>query len=261
VKFTLRVATFAGLALLGRVPAEASMDVTLPGPMGGRGTERGVVEIRCSTGVANLAHVTRGVVLNLAGDAKRDVVFTTAHGLPDSREAVLDLCRVFGAHGQAYKTASVWRSSRETSGLTDDWALVLVERRLDGEVGRLTPAKVTGDELSRLADRQATVRLLLRQADPREGDCRLRNLTVPFEYGPTELLIYSCGISIMAGAPGLSGSPLLIGVEGRSFVIGVHLGWGLQTLDDGRLHAVSLGRPIDGEIAAAIAAAAEEARR
>jgi len=261
VKFTVRVATLVGLALLGQIPAEASMDVTLPGPISGRGTERGVVQIRCSTAVPKVAHLTRGVVLNLASDAKRDVVFTTAHGLPESQDAVLDACRVFGAHGQSYRIANVWRSDGETSSVTDDWALVLVDRRLDGEVGRLTPAKVTGDELSRLADRKATVRLLLRQADPREGDCRLRSLTAPFEYGPTDLLIYTCGLAIMAGAPGLSGSPLLIGVEGRSFVIGVHLGWGLQTLDDGLLHAVSLGRPIDGDIAAAIAAAAEEARR
>ena len=101
--------------------------------------------------------------------------------------------------------------------------------------------------------------MLLRQADPREGDCHLRQLTAPYEYSPTELLVYFCGATTRAA--GLSGSPLLIGVEGRPFVVGVHLGWGLQTFGDSRLHAVSLGRPIDGEIAAAIAAAAEAARQ
>ncbi len=143
--------------------------------------------------------------------------------------------------------------------MADDWAVLLVHGRLEGDVGRLPPAKVTGDEWAVLANGAATVRVLLRQADPREGDCRLRQLMAPYEYLPTELLVYFC--SATARAPGLSGSPLLIGVEGRPFVIGVHLGWGLQMFDDGRLHAVSLGRPIDGEIAAAIAAAAEDARR
>jgi hypothetical protein len=220
------------------------------------------VQIRRNTETPNVVHVTRGAVLELDADAKRDLVFTTAHGLPESRGAVLDECRVLGVHGQPYRIARVWRSAGAGLGdIADDWAVLLVKGRLEGEVGRLTAGKVTADELTHLADGQATVRLLLRQADPRDGDCHLRHLAAPYEDLPTDLLIYSCGRAIMAGAPGLSGSPLLVGVEGRPFVIGVHVGWGLQILDDGRFHAVSLGRPIDGEIAAAIAAAAEEARR
>jgi hypothetical protein len=238
------------------------MDVTVPWVVGGTGVERGVVQIRCSTDAPNVARLTRGAVLELDAGAKRDLVFTTAHGLPESRRAVLDGCRVLGAHGQPYRIARVWRSAGAGVGdIADDWAVVLVEGRLEGEVGRLTAAKVSADELTHLADGQAIVRLLLRQADPPDGDCHLRHLAAGYEDLPTNLLIYSCGSAIMAGPPGLSGSPLLIGVEGRPFVIGVHVGWGLQILDDGRFHVVSLGRPINGEIAAVIAAAAEEARR
>ena len=257
--FTFRVATVVGLALLGQTQVEAGMDVTVPWLVGGTGVERGVVQIRCATEVANVVRLSRGAVLQLGGDAKRDVVLATAHGLPESSRAVLGACRVLGAHAFPYRVAKVWRSVKAGEGVADDWAVLLVEGRLAGEVGRLTPAKVTGDEWVHLADGAAPVRVLLRQADPREGDCHLRQLTLPYEYLPTELLVYFCGPTTRA--PGLSGSPLLIGVEGRPFVIGVHLGWGLQTFDDARLHAVSLGRPIDGDIAAAIAAAAEEARR
>jgi hypothetical protein len=254
----IRVATVVGLALLGQIRAEAGMDVTGPGFGGGTGVERGVVQIRCDTDVANRVRLSRGAVLQLNGGPKRDVVLATAHGLPESPSAILGACRVLGAHSLPYRITNVWRSPRGDAGMADDWAVLLVEGRLEGDVGRLAPAKVSGDEWTELADGGAPVRVLLRQADPREGDCHLRQLTVPYEYLPTELLVYFCGATTRAA--GLSGSPLLIGVEGRPFVIGVHLGWGLQMLDDGRLHAVSLGRPIDGEVAAAISKAAEAAR-
>ena len=257
--FRIRVATLMGLALLGQLRAEAGMDVTVPWLVGGRGVERGVVQISCGTDIANVSRISRGAVLQLSGDAKRDVVLATAHGLPESFRAVLGACRVLGAHAFPYRIANVWRSEKAGQDMADDWAVLLVQGRLAGDVGRLTPAKVSGEEWAELADGAATVRVLLRQADPTEGDCRLRQLAVPYEYLPTELLVYFCGAT--ARAAGLSGSPLLIGVEGRPFVIGVHLGWGLQTLDGARLHAVSLGRPIDGDIAAAIAAAAEDAKR
>ena len=258
--FRIRVATVVGLALLGQLRAQAGMDVTVSWIVGGTGVERGVVQIRCSTETPNLMRLSRGAVLQLDADTKRDIILATAHGLPESAGAVFGLCRVLGPHGYPYRITKVWRSARAGLGMEDDWAVLLVHGRLEGDVGRLTPAKVSADEWTDLADGAATVRLLLRQADPREGDCQLRRLSAPYEYLPTELLVYFCGAT-MAGAPGLSGSPLLIGVEGRPFVVGVHLGWGLRTFDDGRLHAVSLGRPIDGEIAAAISAAAEDAKR
>ena len=203
--------------------------------------------------------LSRGAVLQLAGDAKSDVVLAAGHGLPESSRAVLGACRVLGAHAFPYRIAKVWRSEKTGQDVADDWAVLLVHGRLAGDVGRLTPARVSGDQWAHLADGAATLRVLLRQADPSEGDCHLRRLTVPYEYPPTQLLVYFCGATTRAA--GLSGSPLLIGVEGRPLVIGIHLGWGLQTFDDARLHAVSLGRPIDGDIAAAIAEAAEAARR
>ena len=232
------------------------MDVTAPWLAGGSGAERGVVQIRCPTSVAYVARLSRGAVLQLGADTKRDLVLAAAHGLPDSRDAIIGACRVLGPHGWPYRIANVWRSPKAGLDIADDWAVLLVRRRIEGDVGRLQPARVTGDEWTELASAEAALRVLLRQADPREGDCRLQPSIAPYE---SELLVYSCGATTRA--PGLSGSPLLIGVEGRPFVIGVHLGWGLQMLDDGRLHTVSLGRPIDGEVAAAIAAAAEAARR
>lgn len=256
-----RIVGLAAVSLCCPLPATAGMEVTAAGFISGTGTERGVVQIRCSTNVENRIVLTRGVVLQLDADAKRDLVLTVGHGLPDRRHEILEACRVLGAHGQPYRIARVWRSADEAHSLVDDWAVVLVDGRLAGQVGRLPAATITAGELSRLAEAEGPVRLLLRQADPKNGDCRLRQPMAPYDYRPTDLLMYSCGQALLTGAPGLSGSPLLMGVEGRSVVVGVHLGWGLQTLDDGRLHSVNLGRPIDAGIAAAIAAGADEARR
>ena len=97
------------------------------------------------------------------------------------------------------------------------------------------------------------MRLLLRYADVHQGDCHL----LPFGAAPPQdALVYSC-----RSAPGLSGSPVLAGINGRMLVIGIHLGWALQPVEDGRLRLVSVGYPIDAEIAAAITSASQWARQ
>jgi len=146
--------------------------------------------------------------------------------------------------------------------MVGDWAVLLVDGRLRGEVGRLPPGNVSGSYWSQLAVAEAPVRLVLREAEATDGDCHLRPLLAPYDYAPTDLLLYRCpGPPDRSRAPGLSGSPIVTGADGRTVVVGIHLGWGLQVFDDGRLHPVSIGRPIDAEISAAITAAAEQARR
>jgi hypothetical protein len=146
--------------------------------------------------------------------------------------------------------------------MVSDWAVLLVDGRVRGQVGRLRAGSVSGAYWSQLAVAEAPVRLVLRQAEPADGDCHLRRLIAPYDYASTDLMLYSCpGPPDSSRAPGLSGSPIVTGAGGRTVVVGIHLGWGLQVLDDGRLHPISIGRPINAEISAAITAAAEEARR
>jgi len=146
--------------------------------------------------------------------------------------------------------------------MASDWAVLVLNGRLRGEVGRLRPGSVSGAYWSQLAGAAAPVRLVFRVAEATAGDCHLRRLLAPYDYAPTDLLLYSCpGPPDRSRAPGLSGSPIVTGADGRTVVVGIHLGWGLQILDDGRLHPISIGRPISAEISAAIAAAAEEAQR
>jgi hypothetical protein len=171
----IRIAAVVGLAMLGQSAALASMDLMVPAPFDGTGLERGVVLIRCRTEVEHLVRQSRGSVLDLGQPhARRDLLLTAAHGLPDTTEAILRSCWAVGAHGRMYRIS-----------------------------------------------------------------------------GPPD----------RSRAPGLSGSPIVTGADGRTLVVGIHLGWGLQFFDDGRLHPIGIGRPINAEIAAAIAEAAEKARR
>src|SRR6185295_9572385 len=251
-----------GATLLGLSCAEAAMDVTTPPPFVGRGIERGVVSIRCDTPAKNISRFMRGSVLDVSAlGGTQDIVLTAAHGLPDTPDAVRYGCRVLGEGGRAYRIREAWIGSRRDSDTSGDWAVLLVESRLHGVVGRLAPGRVEDERWRQLEAVQAPVRLVLRYAEVEGGECRLRPPAEPYDDAATDLVLYTCpGNPDRSRAPGLSGSPLVAGVEGRAVVVGIHLGWGFQFFEDGRLHAVSLGRPIDTDVAAAIAAAAKAAR-
>jgi hypothetical protein len=248
--------TAAALVLLTHAGANAALEVTTPVPLDGSGVARGVVLVRCPAQAPNTARLSRGTVLDLGrSPSDADVVLTTAHGLLESDEAVRRDCLVYGAHGRPYGIDTVRRASGETGGATD-WAVLVLKERLEGHVGRLVVAQTSDAALAQLATERTPVRLLLRQAPLTDGDCRLLPLEPPYD----DAMLYSCRRGL-SGVPGLSGSPILVGHEGRALVIGIHLGWTLQKLDDGRRHIVSVGLPIDQRIAAAIAAASTGHRR
>jgi len=236
------------------------MEVSSALPLDGVGVARGVVLIRCSSDDANVSHLSRGTVLDLGGaQTAHDVVLTTAHGLPDSRDAAVRDCTISGERGRLYRVERVWHA-RSERGVSSDWAVLLVKGRLEGDVGRLAVGQLGGDRLADLARDRAPIRLLLRHADPAQGDCRLRVAGPGYEASPTDLMMYQCRLGL-SGTPGLSGSPLLVGTDGRSLLVGIHVGWSLETLDDGRFHPVSIGRPVDDAIAVAIESAAAAAKQ
>jgi hypothetical protein len=249
----------AALALSGHMAAQAAMELTTPGPVDGTGVARGVVLIRCAEQTPNTVRQSRGTVLDLGRAATdADVVLTTAHGLLEADEAVRRDCLVYGVHGRPYRIEHV-RRAPDRAGTAADWAVLLLKGRLEGDVGRLVVGRASGTALSELATERAPVRLLLRQAPLTDGDCRLLPLEPP--YGAADkIIVYSCRLGL-AGVPGLSGSPILVGHEGETLVIAIHLGWTLLKLDDGRLHVVSMARPIDERVAAAIAAASAGTQR
>jgi hypothetical protein len=263
--YSWRMSTVVRTAMLGLVSLAhggltfAATEVTSAFPLDGAGVTRGVVLIRCTTGVPDVSRLSRGAVLDLGHNASgRDIVLTTAHGLPDQPRTAVRSCNIVGEHGRPYRIERVWFAAVQ-HGVASDWAVLLIKGRLEGDVGRLGVGQLDGHRLATLAVERGPVRLLLRQADPTEGDCRLLKAGPRYE-APEVFTMYQCRLGL-AGTPGLSGSPLLMGVAGRSLVVGIHVGWALEILGDGRSHPVGVGRPVDESIAAAIEAATAEASR
>jgi hypothetical protein len=226
----------AGAAELTAIPAQS-----------GVGIERGVVLVRCLTPTQGLFWHSRGAVLDVAGAA--DVLLTTAHGLPAHALAVERDCTVL-VRGKEQTIVAVWNAGGNVVGFEHDWA-VLVTQRIDGDVHRWRPAYATEEWLREAVARRAPVRLVLRYADGPQSDCRLE----PETADPRQLLAHSC-----ISYPGMSGSPLVVALDRETapVLLGIHIGTQLAWKGT-KLDFVSVGRPLDATIAAAIAAAAERA--
>jgi hypothetical protein len=93
------------------------------------------------------------------------------------------------------------------------------------------------------------VRFVLRYAGAAQTDCRLESWT---SHG---LLVHSC-----LTYPGTSGSPLAVGVDLEPVLIAIHVGSELR-FDGTRFDMVSVARPLDAAVLAAIDAAAIGATR
>lgn len=245
-----RLAAAIAAVMLGHTPLSVGTAAGLETPESqpGVGLGRGVALIRCRSEADGAWRISRGALLDLdLRDTDRDIVLATAHGLPTALEAVQRDCRVLGTRGRQYRIEDARRSTTDDSDLVRDWAVLLIGRRLEGEVSRLRLGQVTPEGLAELVTAEAPLRLVLRYADLRQGDCRLaRPEEDRPERGLTSLMFYSC-----RGAPGLSGSPILIGVDGHATLIGIHLGWTFVPMAGARPRPLSVGRAIDAEIVAA----------
>jgi hypothetical protein len=206
----------------------------------GEGAERGVAIVRCAL-PNDTFWISRAAVLNVGNPRAADVLMTTAHGLPSDEQSVLRQCHIV-VRGKTYSIRALWRSGGH--GHADDWA-VLASRRLPASIPRLRPGSISRETLSELVHQAAPVRLVLRYTT--QSACRLE----PRPSAPWPLLPHSCP----GGYPGVSGSPLAIGVGGELVVIGIHVGTMTQ-FGGSALEFAGVGRALDAEIGNAIAAAA-----
>ena len=230
------------IAARGPSLAKASKLTAAP-PLGG-GIERGIAFLRCATPTEGVFRTSRGAILDVGAPA--DVLLTTAHGLPSDTEAVKRDCRVL-VRGEAHAIAEVWHAGGDRAGPAHDWA-VIVTQRITGNVHRWRVGRATTDWLVDAVTQGAPISLVLRSPDVPQSNCRLE----PETQDPRVLFAHSC-----VTHPGMSGSPMVLGlgVEPEPVLIAVHVG--SQTRWTGtKLDFVSVARPIDAEIAAAIEAAA-----
>ena len=220
---------------------------------GGAGIEHGIVQVVCATDAPRIDIFSTGAVLDLGSSATRDVILTTAHGLPVAAESIVTRCSVLGPRRRAYAIDAVWRSAEKYSGPSTDWAVLLTAKRVRGDVGRLPAGQIHGSALIQLVAAEAPVRLLLRSAlaDPR--DCHLVGGADAAYDAAFGVVYHSC-----RSRPGVSGSPIVMSVDDRPVVVAIHIGRQMWLL--GRRGGASVGKSLDGEVAAAIAKAALRAK-
>jgi len=229
----------------GAAPTGADEVSALPPPTGA-GIERGVVAVQCFRDGA--FSDGRAAILDVGTDVA-DVLLTTAHTLLPDADAIKRDCRVL-VRGQPQNIAAVWHAGGNLLAVEQDWAVILTAR-IPGDVRRWRAANVTGEWLTNAAAHGAPVRLVMRYADAPQTDCRLE----PQTPNPALLFAHSC-----VTYAGLSGSPLVVAIEGESepVVIGIHVGvqayWRRQRLD-----FVHIARAVDPDVVAAIAAAEQRA--
>jgi hypothetical protein len=222
----------------------------------GTGTERGIVRIRCSELHEGYWRLTRGIVVDL-GDAtlRHDVVLAPAHGLPADPERIEKNCRISNANGASVKIARFWFSAGRGEGLdaaggmADDWAVLLTASPLPGDVGRLRTAIFAPEPLQTLVDREATVAVMLSKAAADQTGCRLLERLEP------EVFLHSC-----RSWRGLSGAPILIGVDGEPVVVGINIAHMVRPVEVSGPLFLGVGVAIDEEIEATIRKAADRAR-
>jgi hypothetical protein len=232
------------LAALGAAAARSAELTELP-PATGTGLERGVALLRCVEPGSELFRQSRAAVLDVGAAALADVLLTTSHGLPHSTAAVERHCRVY-ARGKEYDIEAVWQGGHP-SAPEHDWAVVLLEERIKGDLRRWRMADAAESRLEELVDDKAAVRLVLRYAGATQTDCHLERWTAQ------HLLAHSC-----VTYPGESGSPLVVGIDHTLLLIGVHIGSQLEW-DGAKLNVVSIARPVDSAVIAAVEAAAARA--
>ena len=243
----MRRVSFAALAAFGAAAAWSGELTTLP-PAIGAGIERGVALLQCTIPESTLLRTSRATVLDVGTAARADVTLTTAHGLPSSAAEIERDCRVL-VKGKPYAIDAVWRPASEGLTPEHDWAVLLLAERIKGDLLRWRAARVDPSWLDGLVTDHARVRLVLRYAGSEQTDCRIESWT------PQRLLAHSC-----VTYPGTSGSPLVVGVDLAPVLIAIHVGSEMRW-NGTQFDVVSIARPLDEAVLAAIEAAANGASR
>jgi len=243
----VRRVSLAALAAFGAAAAWSAELTPLP-PASGAGIERGVALLRCTTPESALFRTSRATVLDVGTAARAEVMLTTAHGLPSSAAEIERDCRVL-VKGKEYAIDAVWRAASDALTPEHDWAVLLLAERIKGDLLRWRAARVDSSWLDALVTDNAHVRLVLRYAGSEQTDCRIESWT------PQRLLAHSC-----VTYPGTSGSPLVVGVDLAPVLIAIHVGSEMRW-NGIRFDMVSIARPLDAPVLAAIEAAVNGASR
>ncbi len=210
--------------------------------MAGAGAERGVARIVCELRSADRTVRVRAAVLDLGeAAAGHDVLLAPAHGLPRERARINDDCRVTGTLDSPVGIVEFWLPEARHGGLRDDWVVLMTRTRLAAEVGRLRAGVASGRLLEQLHREAWPVALMAATPAADRRDCRILDVL------GERVFSHSC-----SGWAGLSGAPILVGVDGEPVMIALHVAHVLPPVEAAGSPFRGIGLAIDEEIAAAI---------
>jgi len=208
------------------------------------GAEVGLTRIECVSEHGADTRRFRGAVIDTGTAAiSYEVVLTAGHGLPSDVDALRRACSVVGAEDRRYLIEDVWRPSSRSRGAADDWAVLVTERRLRGDVKRLRTLTTERAFRQQLAENELPVRLPLRFIGA-ERACHLVQPGLSGAGLAVELFGHTC-----RAWSGHSGSPILTAVEDEMYILGIHLGsrWSFE-----ERASLRIGRFLDAEMLEAI---------
>jgi hypothetical protein len=173
-------------------------------------TRNGVVQLVCQDEASGQRYLSRAAVLSLPGfEAHYDILLATRHAVMDGN--VERNCHIRGERlqvGQITRIDTSVLTAEEAGDFNLDWAIIRTHGRLSPRIPRLRAIAFDGEAPGQVSLLRASV-----ETDP---------CTVNRGPGPRDepaLIFHDC-----FSRPGLSGSPLLVELDGEAFVIGIHIG-------------------------------------
>jgi hypothetical protein len=216
------------------------------------GADAGLALIDCVSTGSSSSRRQRGTLIDTGEtDPSFEVVLTAAHGLPANSSELSEGCALVGGEETSFPIAAMWRPETRGRGSADDWAVLVAAGRIDGLVTRLKVAPLDDTQIQRMLSVDAPVRLPLR-FPPGERPCGLTRSLLSDADVESGLFSHDC-----LAWSGHSGSPLVISVSDKVFVLGLHLG--NRWISEDR-KAIEIGRYIDASILTAIGEAADHGR-
>ena len=191
----------------------------------------GVVQLLCEDEATGRRYLSRAVVLDLPGLAGRhDILLAARHGVMDG--TVERDCRVRGERlrlGQITRIVTSDPAANQLGDFSQDWAIIRTRGRLPASTSRLRVAAYDDAGHGEISMLRAAVL---------GAPCEIT--PAPEQIVEPSLIFHDC-----PSRPGVSGSPLLVSVDGQPYVIGIQLGQYVMLNEHFRPYSV--GRRLSGQ--------------
>jgi hypothetical protein len=185
----------------------------------------GVVQLLCQSRVDGGYFLSRAIVLDLGQtDRPYEVLLTARHAVMDS--AGSRDCHVRGQdEDDGHVTAIISSNAAENlvNDFNHDWAVLRTGDRFHSSFPRVRAASFNRGNQGQLS-------MLVKAVD--YDACQIT--AAPEQMEDDRLIFHDCN-----SRPGLSGSPMMAMLDGRSYVVGVHLGHFVMLNENWRHYSVA----------------------